>query len=88
MLHRILSGSSTTSSAMRRTCRSTPARDHCGNRCAGNQSADRPAGRDKRELVIGHGVHGNLALYCHVAQIGTMFVLAVRSQREAGFAGP
>ncbi|NIJ83823.1 plasmid stabilization system protein ParE [Xanthomonas arboricola] len=47
-----------------------------------------PAGGDKRELVIGHGAHGNLALYCHVAQIGTVFVLAVRSQREAGFAGP
>ncbi|MBB4732304.1 hypothetical protein FHT16_002237 [Xanthomonas arboricola] len=38
--------------------------------------------------MIGHGAHGNLALYFHVAQIDTMFVLAVRSQREAGFAGP
>ncbi|PPT40292.1 plasmid stabilization protein [Xanthomonas arboricola] len=43
---------------------------------------------DKRELVIGHGAHGNLALYCYVAQIDTLFVLAVRSQREVGFAGP
>ncbi|WP_258079287.1 hypothetical protein [Xanthomonas arboricola] len=83
-----MSGSSTSSSAVRAACRSTPARDHCGNRRAGNQSADRPAGGDKRELVIGHGAHGNLALYCHVAQIDTVFVLAVRSQREAGFAGP
>ncbi|MBB2759642.1 UNVERIFIED_ORG: hypothetical protein GGR68_003830 [Xanthomonas campestris] len=38
--------------------------------------------------MIGHGAYGYLALYCHVAQIDTVFVLAVRSQREAGFAGP
>ncbi|RST75751.1 type II toxin-antitoxin system RelE/ParE family toxin [Xanthomonas arboricola] len=53
-----------------------------------NPLIGRPAGGDKCELVIGHGAHGNLALYCHVAQIDTVFVLAVRSRREAGFAGP
>ncbi|WAH63318.1 type II toxin-antitoxin system RelE/ParE family toxin [Xanthomonas hortorum] len=52
-----------------------------------NPLIGRPAGGDKRELVIGRGAHGYLALYCHVAQIDTVFVLAVRSQREAGFAG-
>ncbi|WP_289882692.1 type II toxin-antitoxin system RelE/ParE family toxin [Xanthomonas arboricola] len=53
-----------------------------------NPLIGRPAGGDRCERVIGHGAHGNLALYCHVAQIDTVFVLAVRSQREAGFAGP
>ncbi|WP_372362488.1 type II toxin-antitoxin system RelE/ParE family toxin [Xanthomonas sp. NCPPB 1325] len=54
---------------------------------ATNPLIGRPAGGDKRELVIGRGTHGYLALYCYVAQIDTVFVLAVRSQREAGFAG-
>lgn len=39
----------------------------------------------KRELVIGRGSGGYLALYRHVADIDTVFVLAVRSQREAGY---
>lgn len=38
----------------------------------------------KRELVIARGSRGYLALYRHVADIDTAFVLAVRSQREAG----
>ena len=40
----------------------------------------------KRELVIGQGSRGYVALYRFVARIDTVFVLAVRSQREAGFA--
>jgi len=39
----------------------------------------------KRELVIGRGSSGYVALYRHVADIDTVFVLAVRSQREAGY---
>lgn len=39
----------------------------------------------KRELVIGRGSRGYVALYRHVADIDTVFVLAVRSQREAGY---
>ena len=46
-----------------------------------------PANNDKRELVIGRRSHGYVALYRYVAEIDTVFVLAVRSQREAGFAG-
>ncbi len=46
----------------------------------------RPAGKDKRELVIGRRSHGYVALYRYVAEIDTVFVLAVRSQRETGFA--
>ncbi len=45
----------------------------------------RPSGNDKRELVIGRGAHGFVALYRHVTPIDTVFVLAVRGQREAGF---
>jgi plasmid stabilization system protein ParE len=39
----------------------------------------------KRELVIGRGSRGYLALYRYVAELDTVFVLSVRSQREAGY---
>ena len=48
----------------------------------------RPARNDKRELVIGKGAHGYVALYRYVAEVDVVFILAVRSQREAGFARP
>jgi plasmid stabilization system protein ParE len=40
---------------------------------------------DLRELVIGHGSHGYVALYRFLPRIDTVFVLAVRSQREDGY---
>ena len=52
-----------------------------------NPLIGRPAHNDKRELVIGRRSHGYVALYRYVAEVDTVFVLAVRSQREAGFAG-
>ncbi len=52
-----------------------------------NPLIDRPANNDKRELVIGRRSHGYVALYRYVAEVDTVFILAVRSQREAGFAG-
>jgi plasmid stabilization system protein ParE len=45
----------------------------------------RPVKSGKRELVIGHGSRGYVALYRFVAGIDTVFVLAIRSQREAGY---
>lgn len=45
----------------------------------------RPAESGKRELVIGRRSHGYVALYRYVAEIDTVFVLAIRAQREAGF---
>lgn len=51
-----------------------------------NPLIGRPAGNNKRELVIGRGTHGYVALYRYVAKIDTVFVLALRAQREAGFA--
>ncbi len=44
----------------------------------------RPANNDKRELVIGRRSHGYVALYRYIVEIDTVFVLAVRSQKEAG----
>jgi plasmid stabilization system protein ParE len=52
-----------------------------------NPLIGRPANNDKRELVIGRRSHGYVALYRYIAEVDTVFVLAVRSQREAGFAG-
>ena len=46
----------------------------------------RPRSDGKRELVIGRKARGFLALYQYVNEIDTVFVLAVRSQREAGYA--
>ncbi|MBW4089962.1 MAG: type II toxin-antitoxin system RelE/ParE family toxin [Proteobacteria bacterium] len=45
----------------------------------------RPVQGGKRELVIGRESRGYIALYRFVADIDTVFVLAIRSQREAGY---
>jgi len=45
----------------------------------------RPAAKDMRELVIGRHNRGYVALYRYVAEIDTVFVLALKSQREAGY---
>ena len=40
---------------------------------------------ETRELVIGRRSRGHVALYRYVVEIDTVFVLAVRNQREAGY---
>ncbi|MBS0451552.1 MAG: type II toxin-antitoxin system RelE/ParE family toxin [Proteobacteria bacterium] len=45
----------------------------------------RPVRDGKRELVIGKGVRGYVALYRYLDDIETVFVLAIRAQREDGF---
>ena len=50
-----------------------------------NPLIGRPAESSKRELVIGRRSHGYVALYRYVAEIDTVFVLAIRAQRETGF---
>ena len=45
----------------------------------------RPVKGGKRELVIGRATRGYVALYRDVASIDTVFVLALRSQRERGY---
>ncbi|MCR4302740.1 MAG: type II toxin-antitoxin system RelE/ParE family toxin [Gallionella sp.] len=52
-----------------------------------NPLIGRPVNNDKRELVIGRSSHGYVALYRYIVEIDTVFVLAVRSQQEAGYAG-
>lgn len=42
---------------------------------------------DLRELVIGRGARGYVALYRYVPELDTAFVLAIRGQKEAGYAG-
>ena len=50
-----------------------------------NPLIGRPVANGKRELVIGRRSHGYVALYRYVHEIDTVFVLAIRSQREAGY---
>ena len=45
----------------------------------------RPVQGGQRELVIGSGVSGFVARYRYLSEIDTVFVLAVRSQREGGY---
>ena len=53
---------------------------------ASNPLIGRPAPRDLRELVIGRDRHGYVALYRYVAPLDTVFVLAIRAQKEVGYA--
>lgn len=46
----------------------------------------RPAEEGKRELVISRGRSGYVALYEYVADEDIVLVLALRHQREAGYA--
>ena len=50
-----------------------------------NPHIGRPVSADTRELVIGRRARGYVALYRYIEQIDTVFVLAIRSQREAGY---
>ena len=54
------------------------------NVLAVNPLIGRPVGENMNELVIGHDAHGYVALYRYVAAVDTVFVLAIRSQREGG----
>jgi plasmid stabilization system protein ParE len=50
-----------------------------------NPLIGRPVRGDLRELVIGHRARGYVALYRYVAELDTVFVLAIRGQKEAGY---
>ena len=52
-----------------------------------NPLIGRPARAELRELVIGRRARGYVALYRYVAELDTVFVLAIRSQNEAGYIG-
>ncbi len=51
-----------------------------------NPLIGRPARADLKELVIGRRARGYVALYRYVAELDTVFVLAIRGQKEAGYA--
>ena len=50
-----------------------------------NPLIGRPVRAELRELVIGHRAHGYVALYRYGAVLDTVFVLAIRGQKEAGY---
>ena len=52
-----------------------------------NPLIGRPVSADTGELVIGRRARGYVALYRYIEQADTVFVLAIRSQREAGYGG-
>jgi toxin ParE1/3/4 len=52
---------------------------------ANNPLMGRPVRGGMRELVIGRGSRGYVALYRFVAQLDTVFLLAVRGQRESDY---
>jgi toxin ParE1/3/4 len=53
-----------------------------------NPHIGRPTNRPMRELIIGRDSHGYVALYQYIAEVDIVLVLAIRSQREAGYARP
>lgn len=52
---------------------------------SGNPLIGRPAGDDRRELLMGRDAHGYVALYRNLPVIDTALVLAIRAQRGAGY---
>jgi len=50
-----------------------------------NPLIGRPARNDLRELVMRRGSHVYVALYRYIQEIDTVFGLAIRSQRQAGY---
>jgi plasmid stabilization system protein ParE len=51
-----------------------------------NPLIGRPMANGKRELVIGRRAQRHLARYRYLPEIEIVFVLAIRSHREAGYA--
>ena len=51
-----------------------------------NPLIGRRTDKGKRELVIGRGAHGYVALYQYATPVDTVFVLAIRAQREGDYA--
>lgn len=48
----------------------------------------RPVALGQRELIISHGASGYLALYRYDPALDTVWILAVRSQRERDYKRP
>ena len=52
---------------------------------ATNPRIGRPVGDDNRELAIGSGSRGYVALYRYAPEVDAVFVPAIRAQKEAGY---
>ena len=50
-----------------------------------NPLIGRIARNDLRELIIGRGAHGYVALYRYIPEVDIVLLLAIRNQREAGY---
>jgi plasmid stabilization system protein ParE len=50
-----------------------------------NPLIGRAVSADTRELVIGRSARGYVALYRYIEPVDTVFILAIRGQREAGY---
>ena len=50
-----------------------------------NPLIGRPVEAGLRELVIGRGSRGYVALYRYVEEVDIVFVLAIRGQKESGY---
>lgn len=55
---------------------------------AHNPLVGRPTGDVRRELLTGRDARGYVALYRYLLVIDTALVLAIRAQREGGYARP
>jgi toxin ParE1/3/4 len=53
---------------------------------AGSPLMGRPVRRDNRELVVGRGSNGYVALYRYVDVTDSVVVVAIRAQGEGGYA--
>lgn len=53
-----------------------------------NPLIGRPTRGTLRELVIGQGDHGYIALYRYSAALDHVMILALRAQKEAGYRHP
>ncbi|MEO6967170.1 MAG: type II toxin-antitoxin system RelE/ParE family toxin [Rhodanobacteraceae bacterium] len=51
-----------------------------------NPLIGRPTVREIRELIIGRDARGYISLYRYLPELDTVLVLAIRGQREAGYA--
>lgn len=55
---------------------------------AHNPLVGRPTGDDRHRLLVGRDARGYVALYRYLLVIDTALVLAIRAQREGGYARP
>ncbi len=50
-----------------------------------NPEIGRPVYGELRELIVGKGSQGYVALYRYIPEVDVVFVLGIRGQREAGY---